>query len=282
MGRRDGRHRQPVPGTREDRERQQPRRDRREPRCLYPLQPVCASLPRGAGERRHRHGASRQRVEDRVRLRRPDGGFDLRGLRRMRAGLSDRRADGGEPARRDRCAAAIPRSPRRYPVPLLRRRLPDPGARQGRPDSLRRRPRRSGERTAAVRQRPLRFRLHHSPAAADEADDPPRRRAERWRREARPREPVDAFPRGELGGSTGLCSRRSAKGTRCLRAVGTGRLRFRERLERGSLPLPEAGPNRLRHQQRRSLHAAVSCVLGRGADGGYRLGRRHRAVHGGG
>ncbi len=34
--------------------------------------------------------------KDRVRLRRSDGRFDLRRLRRMRAGLPDRRADAGD------------------------------------------------------------------------------------------------------------------------------------------------------------------------------------------
>ena len=58
-----------------------------------------------------------------------------------------------------------------------------------------------------------------------------------------------------------------------------GRLRLGQGLERGGLPVPEAGPHRLRHQQCRPLHPALPRLLGRGADGGHRLGRGHRAVH---
>ena len=63
-------------------------------RRLHPLQSLRPRLPRGAGQRRDRHGLSRPRRQGRVRLRRPDGRLDLRRLRRMRAGLPDRRADG--------------------------------------------------------------------------------------------------------------------------------------------------------------------------------------------
>ena len=59
------------------------------------------------------------------------------------------------------------------------------------------------------------------------------------------------------------------------------RLRLGERLQRGGLPLPEADPPGLRHQQRRPLHAAVPRIVGRSADGGPQLRRCHRAVHGG-
>ena len=47
-----------------------------------------------------------------------------------------------------------------------------------------------------------------------------------------------------------------------------GRLRLGQGVERGGLSVPEAGAHRLRHQQRRPLHAAVPRLLGRGADGG--------------
>ena len=69
-------------------------------RRLHPVQSLRPRLPRGAGQRRDRHGRPRPRRKDRVRLRRPDGRFDLRRLRRMRAGLPDRRADAGDPGRR--------------------------------------------------------------------------------------------------------------------------------------------------------------------------------------
>ena len=49
--------------------------------------------------------------EDRVRFRRPDGRVDLRGLRRMRAGLPDRRADAVHAGRRQQQAHRIPRPP---------------------------------------------------------------------------------------------------------------------------------------------------------------------------
>ena len=43
-----------------------------------------------------------QQRKDRLRFRRSDGRLDLRRLRRVRAGLPDRRADAGEPRRRQR------------------------------------------------------------------------------------------------------------------------------------------------------------------------------------
>ena len=42
-------------------------------RRLHPVRPVRARLPRGAGQRRDRHGLPQRRRQDRVRLRRPDG-----------------------------------------------------------------------------------------------------------------------------------------------------------------------------------------------------------------
>ena len=50
-------------------------------------------------------GRGHQRA-DRVRLRRSDGQLDLRRLRRMRAGLPDRRADAGDAGRREQRAHA--------------------------------------------------------------------------------------------------------------------------------------------------------------------------------
>ena len=88
----------------------------------------------------------------------------------------------------------------RHAVPLLRRRLPDHGARQGREDPLRRRPRRARQRQPAVRQGPLRLRLHPSPRPPDEAADPPRRRRQ-GRQHADPaRGDRQVLPRGDLGG----------------------------------------------------------------------------------
>jgi anaerobic selenocysteine-containing dehydrogenase len=61
------------------------------------------------------------------------------------------------------------------------------------------------------------------------------------------------------------------KNPRPRRAEGAGRLRLGQGLERGGLSLPEAGAHGLRLQQRRSLHAAVPRLVGRGADGGVEL-----------
>ena len=54
---------------------------RRQSRRLHQLRPVRARLPRGPGQRRHRHGLSRPRGEDRLRLRRRHGRFHLRRMR---------------------------------------------------------------------------------------------------------------------------------------------------------------------------------------------------------
>ena len=59
-------------------------------RRLHPLQSLRARLPGSAGQRCHRHGRARGGGEDRLRFRRPHGPLDLRGLRRVRAGLPPR------------------------------------------------------------------------------------------------------------------------------------------------------------------------------------------------
>ena len=177
LGRRHGRHaHQPLPQGRAPRGRQHAFRHRRQPRCLHQLQSVRPRLPRGAGQRRDRHGLPRPRLQGRVRLRPGHGAVDLRCLRRVRAGVPDGRADGEEPARPSRHARQLRDQVGRHAVPLLRRRLPDDGARQGQQDPLRRRPRRARQQQPPVRQGPLRVRLHPSPRPADQAADPPRRR----------------------------------------------------------------------------------------------------------
>ena len=118
--------------------------DRGQPRRVHPVHALRARLPRGAGERRHRLRVPRRALEDRVRLRRSDGRVDLRRLRRMRAGLPDRRAHAGarrRPGRR--------RQDGRLGVPVLRRRLPAHLPRQGQQDRVRRGPGRPGEPRAA-------------------------------------------------------------------------------------------------------------------------------------
>jgi formate dehydrogenase major subunit len=49
-----------------------------QPRCLHPVRAVRARLPRGAGQRRDRHGLPQCRRQAGLRLRRPDGRVHLR------------------------------------------------------------------------------------------------------------------------------------------------------------------------------------------------------------
>ena len=128
----------------------------------------------------------------------------------------------------------------------------------------------------ALREGPLRLRLRRQSAAPDEADDPQGRRAEGAARVHRPVEPVDAFPRGDLGGGARPRRRRPEENPRPRRPRRAGRLRLGQGLERRGLSVPEARPHRLRHQQRRPLHAALPRLVGVGAARRRRLGRRHR------
>ena len=116
--------------------------------------------------------------ESGVRPRRSDGRVHLRGLRRVRAGLPDRRADA---SRLSRCGAAPHRlagAQRGLAVPVLRRRLPGDVSRRRREDRLCRRARRAGQPQPALREGTVRLRLHPPPAPADPAAGAPRRRAE--------------------------------------------------------------------------------------------------------
>ena len=241
-------------------------------RRLHPVQSLRPRLPRSAGQRRHRHGRPRPRREDRVRLRRSDGRLDLRRLRRMRAGLPDRRADAGDAGRREQRAHRIPRPRGRQRLPLLRRRLPAHLPDQERQAHLRRRPRRPGQPEPAVRQGPLRLRLRQQPAAADEAAGAQGRRHESRRRSGRSGKPVHAFPRSHLGRGAGARRRGPEENPRPRRPARARRLRLGQGLERRGLSVPEAGPHRLRHQQCRSLHAAVPRLVGGGAARRRRLG----------
>ena len=144
--RRPGAHREPVSrAQRSGGARPQPHRDGGQSRRLHPVQPVRPRLPRSAGQRRHRHGRPRLHREDRVRLRRSDGALDLRRLRRMRAGLPDRRADAGDARRRAQHPRRLSGPRSRLGVPLLRRRLPAHLPHQGRQAALRHRQGRAGE-----------------------------------------------------------------------------------------------------------------------------------------
>ena len=81
-----------------------------QPRRLHPVHALRARLPRRAGQRRDRPRLPRRRRQDRVRHGRPDGRVHLRRLRRMRAGLPDRRADAGARGRARRCPTSRSKS----------------------------------------------------------------------------------------------------------------------------------------------------------------------------
>ena len=244
--------------------RPQPPGDGGQSRRLHPVQSLRPRLPRSAGQRRDRHGRPRPRREDRVRFRRPDGQFDLRRLRRMRAGLPDRRADAGDAGQREERPHGIRRSRgRTQRLPVLRRRLPAHLQDQGRQASLRHRPGRPGQSESPVRQRPFWLRLRQQSAAPDQADDPQGRRQESRRRSGRSVKPVDAFPRGHLGRGDGTRCLGPQENPRPRRSAGARRLRVGQGLERGGLSVPEAGAHRLWLKQCRPLHAALPRVLGR-------------------
>ena len=199
MGRQARGQRQPLPAARAGGARPQPSGDGGAARRLHPVQSVRARLPRGPGQRRDRHGRARPSREDRLRFRRSDGQFDLRRLRRVRAGVPDRRADAGEPGRRQRRLHQRPRPRGRERLPLLRGRLPADLQDEGRPHRRGRGQGRAGQPQPALRQGPLRLRLRAPPRPADRAADP-QGRGRQGRCRDRPGQPVHPFPQGDLGG----------------------------------------------------------------------------------
>ena len=232
MGRQAGGQRQPFSAARHAGARPQPSGNGGAARRLHPMQSLRARLPRGPGQRRDRHGGARPSRKDRLRLRRPDGQQHLRRLRRMRAGLPDRRADAGDPGRRERRLHQRPRPRGRQCLPLLRRRLPADLQDQGRPHRRGRRQGRPGQPQPALRQGPLRLRLRPPPRPADRAADPQGRRLQA-RHRYRPGQPLHAFPQGELGGSARPRRRgpqaASATATGAARSPGSARPRARTR-----------------------------------------------------
>ncbi len=215
-------------------------RDGGQPRRLHPVHALRARLPRGAGQRRHRLRVSRRALADRVRPRRPDGRVDLRGLRRMRAGLPHGRARAGEGrlSRAGRAQGGVG-------VPVLRRRLPAHLPRQGRCDRPRRGPRRPRQPGAPVREGALRLRLRAPSAAADEAADPEARRAQSGRLRDGSRQSALGVPRSELGGGARARRRHAGADPRRARRRRARRLRLGQGLQRGGVPVPEAGAHRL-------------------------------------
>ena len=89
-----------------------------------------------------------------------------------------------------------------------------------------------------------------------------------------PAESAGGVPRSDVGRGARAGGRHAAR--RSATTHGPGALAgfgSAKGSERGGVPVPEAGAHRLRHQQRRPLHAAVPCVERRGAAGRHRLGR---------
>ena len=243
--------------------------DRGQPRRLHPVHALCQSLPRGTGQRRHRLRLARRALEDRVRLRRPDGRVHLRRLRRVRAGLSHRRPHAGARGREDPGG-----QDRRLGLPVLRCRVPPHLQRQGQQDPVGAGTRRAREFEPPVRERALRIRLRAAPAPSDQAPDPQAGRRQAQGLHRRSRQLGRRVPRGELGGSARFRRRGPARDPRYPRQEGARRLRLGQGHERGSVSLPEAGAHRVRLEQRRPLHAPVPRVLGRRAHGRDQLGRR--------
>ena len=276
-----GSRREPLPRHRALDDGCEPSRHAGQPRCLHPMRVVRARLPRGAGERRHRHGLSECGRQGGVRFRRSDGRLHLRRLRRMRPGVPDRRAHAGLPPRREPDAYRVARPQGGFALSLLRRRLPGHLRGEGRSDRRRRGARRAGEPRAAMRERTLRLRLRAASAPADEAADPAAERGEACGRHGRPGESVDAFPRGDLGGGAGPGRVGPPAHPRRARTGRARGLRFRQGLERGGVSVPEARAHRLPDQQRGPLHPPLPCLVGRRAHGGAQFGGRDGAVRGG-
>jgi len=198
----------------------------------------------------------------------------------MRPGLPDRCTDAGFAGRCRQPAHRLCRPHGRQRLPLLRRRVPAHLSRQGRHAALRHRPQRTGEREPSLRERPLRLRLCAPSPSADDAADPQGRRRQERRLHDRPRRSLDAFPRGDLGGGARPCRIGPRACAPAARRSCAGRVRLGEMLQRRGLSVPETGAHWLRQQQCRSLHAAVSCLVGCSADGGDRLRRGHRDLYG--
>ena len=196
----------------------------------------------------------------------------------MRAGVPDRGADARRAGRRGRGGGPSGRSRGRQRLPLLRRGLPAHLQDPRRRDPLRGGPKRTGQRGAPLREGPLRLRLRPPSGPPDEAADPKGRRQAARSRD-RPRRPGQPLPPGDLGGGARRrrAGAREASGSR--RPSRAGGLRLGEVLQRGGLPVPEAGSHRLWQQQRRPLHPPVSCLVGGRAAGGDRLRSRDGALH---
>ncbi len=146
LGRRHGRRGQAPAAARGRGAGPEPSGDAGQSRRLHPVQPLRPRLPRGPGQRRHRHGLSRPRA------RRSCSTSTTRWATRPASPAANafEACPTGAlmPAtvldeNEVRTGYAGPHG--RQPVPLLRRRLPADLQHQGRQDPVRRGPRRPGE-----------------------------------------------------------------------------------------------------------------------------------------
>ena len=211
----------------------------------------------------------------------PMGASDLRRLRRMRPGLPDRRADAGLDRRR------AGRGPPRDRPRGRRASAPTAASAARSPTTSRT----TGSATSpAATARPTRTGCASRAASAsttsptrDRLTRPLIRKDGRRRRSSTTRStrPIRWTHFREASWEEALDRRRGgpARDPRSRRRPRARRLRLGQGLERGGLPVPEAGAHRLRLEQRRPLHAPVPRLLGRGAAREHRLGRGHRAVH---
>ena len=208
-----------FPARRPPPARPQPPGDGRPARRLHPVQPLRPRLPRGPGQRRHRHGRARGRTQKVV--------FDfddpMGQSTCVACGECVQACPTGAlmPAvgpRRPGPQGPRPRPEGREPLPLLRRRLPADVPDPRRRIALRRGPRRPGQPQPALRQGPVRLRLRPPPAPADAPLDPQAGRAQGRRRPGRPGQPLDPLPRGDLGRG----ARRRGAGAAAASATATG------------------------------------------------------------
>ena len=218
--------------------------------------------------------------EDRLRLRRPDGREHLRRLRRVRPGLPDRRPDARVGARRAgqkaptrptarstasaRTAASAASSPSRS-------RTTASLAVDGRDGP-------ANHNRLCVKGRFGFDYVHHPdrltvPLIRKAGVPEARRRPGRSRPTPGPTSARRPGTRRSTSPPPGLRAIRDRDG-----GAGAGGLRLGQGVERGGVPVPEAGADRLRQQQRRPLHAALPRLVGRRPDGDDRLGRGDGAV----
>ena len=146
----------------------------------------------------------------------------LRGLRRMCAGLPDRRADA-----RNGCGRAQKGDSKDFDrevdsrLPLLRRRLPDQF--KIKDDKIKYVDGLNGPANEGrlVRQGAFRFRLYRPHAPPDQTADPPRRRARKGLN-VDPDNPCDTLPRSELGRGAGCAAKGLAARDVAERVAGFG------------------------------------------------------------